>query len=178
MSSHGFFKRQIKIISHPPVLHFIFQDDLSHTLGNIHKRSSLPPNVKQRELKRIGFVDHLLRDGFFVIGDRNPKAGNSKPIQFFHGFPGFFQVKPDIVYHTQGKISLVHMLLKGPGLHHIGPCDRSCETFFPGDQLQYILTGDHMHQLLIFAVFHTLSSINRQIRYLIFSSFSYPSRNI
>ena len=77
------------------------------------------------------------------------------------------------------------MLLKRPGLHHIGPCDRSCEPLFSGDQLhsvllqlQYILTGDHMHQLLIIAVFHTLSSINRQIRYLIFSSFSYPSRNI
>jgi hypothetical protein len=39
----------VKIISHPPVLHFIFQDDLSHTLGNIHKRSSLPPDVKQRK---------------------------------------------------------------------------------------------------------------------------------
>ena len=70
----------IKIISHPPVLHFIFQDDLPHTLGNIHKRSSLPPDVKQRKLQFIGFVDHLLRDGFFIIGDRNPKAGNPKPI--------------------------------------------------------------------------------------------------
>ena len=159
----------VKIISHPFILHFIFQDDLSHTLGNIHKRSSFPPDVKQRKLQFICFVDHLLRDGLLVIGDRDPKAGNSKPIQFFHGFLCFFQVKPDIVHHTQGKIPLVHMLLKRPGLHHIGPCDRSCETFFPGDQFhsvqlqfQYILTGDHMHQLLIFAVFHTLASINRQ----------------
>ena len=27
----------IQIISHPLILHFIFQNDLSHTLGNIHK---------------------------------------------------------------------------------------------------------------------------------------------
>ena len=39
----------VKTISHPPILHFIFQDDLSHTLGNIYKRSSLPPDVKQRK---------------------------------------------------------------------------------------------------------------------------------
>ena len=115
----------------------------------------LPTGCKQRKFQLIGFVDHFFWNRFPVIGDGNPKSGNSKSIQFFHGFLRFRKIKPDIIYHAQGKISLVHMLRKRPGLHHIGPCDRSCKTLFPGDQFhsvqlqfQYILTGDHMHSPL------------------------------
>ena len=65
----------IQIISRPLIVYIGLQNQLSDTLGNVHKGSTFPTYLKKRQGKLPCLLDHLFRYFLFVIYNRNSQTG-------------------------------------------------------------------------------------------------------